>query len=107
MRRAVTHGDIDAFVLCHQRLRRIVWESTPNEVLRDLIWQVWRRGVRLRVIALHLPGRMERSLHVHEELVRAFRQRDSVYAERLMWVLSKDAKQALLEQYFGEGQDAD
>lgn len=105
MRRSVAAQDVDSFVVHHQRLRRIVWESTPNSVLRDLIWQVWRRGVRLRVVALHLPGRMERSLHVHEELVRAFRQRDSAYAERLMWVLSKDAKQALLDHFFGERTD--
>ena len=103
MRQSVAARDVDSFVVHHQRLRRIVWESTPNTVLRDLIWQIWRRGVRLRVVALHLPGRMERSLHTHEELVRAFRQRDSVYAERLMWVLSQDAKQALLDHYFGEG----
>jgi DNA-binding GntR family transcriptional regulator len=106
MRQAVAAGDVDAYVQHHQRLRRIVWESTPNSLLRDLIWQVWRRGVRLRVIALHLPGRMARSLHVHEELVRAFRQRDSTYAERLIWVLSQDAKQALLDQYFGDQADS-
>jgi len=102
MRQAVAQDDIEAYVEEHQRLRRIVWESTPNSLLRDLIWQVWRRGVRLRVVALHLPGRMARSLHIHEELVRAFHQRDSAYAERLMWVLSKDAKQALLDWYFGD-----
>jgi DNA-binding GntR family transcriptional regulator len=104
MRQSVALHDVDAFVVHHQRLRRGVWESTPNRVLRDLIWQVWRRGVRLRVVALHLPGRMERSLHVHEELVRAFRQRDTAYAERLMWLLSQDAKQALLDHYFGEAE---
>src|SRR5215207_10087285 len=70
MRQAVAQEDIGAFVQHHQQLRRIVWESTPNSVLRDLIWQVWRRGVRFRVVALHVPGRMARSLHVHEELVR-------------------------------------
>ena len=107
MRAAVARDDVDAYVEHHQALRRIVWESTPNSVLRDLIWQVWRRGVRLRAVALHLPGRMARSLHTHEELVRAFRQRDSAYAERLMWLLSQDAKQALLDHYFGAGQDAD
>jgi DNA-binding GntR family transcriptional regulator len=106
MRQAVAGDDVDAFVKDHQRLRRIIWESTPNSLLRDLIWQVWRRGVRLRVVALHLPGRMARSLHVHEELVRAFRQRDAVYAERLMWVLSKDAKQALLDHYFSAETDS-
>jgi DNA-binding GntR family transcriptional regulator len=104
MRQAVARDDVDGFVQHHQALRRIVWETTPNRVLRELIWQVWRRGVRFRVVALHLPGRMARSLHTHEELVRAFRQRDSAYAERLMWVLSQDAKQALLDHYFVEGQ---
>src|SRR5215218_5092284 len=58
MREAVAQEDIAAFVQQHQQLRRIVWESTPNSVLRDLIWQVWRRGVRFRVVALHVPGRM-------------------------------------------------
>ena len=105
MRQAVARNDADTFVVAHQELRRIIWECTPNSVLRDLIWKVWRRGLRLRVVALHLPGRMDRSLHVHEQLVRAFRQRDSNYAGHLMWVLSMDAKQALLDEYFGDGAD--
>jgi len=105
MREAVAREDYAAYVDGHQRLRRSVWEATPNSLLRDLIWQVWRRGLRLRAVALQLPGRMARSLHVHEQLVRALRDRDAYYAERLMWLLSMDARQALLDQYFGAGQD--
>jgi DNA-binding GntR family transcriptional regulator len=101
MRAAVARDDYAAYIDGQQRLRRSVWEATPNSLLRELIWQVWRRGLRLRAIALRLPGRMARSLHVHEQLVRALRERDAHYAERLLWLLSMDAKQALLDQYFG------
>lgn len=106
MREAVARDDYAAYIDGHQRLRRSVWEATPNSLLRDLIWQVWRRGLRLRAVALRLPGRMARSLHVHEQLVRALRDHDAYYAERLMWLLCMDAKQALLDQYFGEGGEA-
>jgi DNA-binding GntR family transcriptional regulator len=102
MREAVAAGDYDSYVPRQQRLRRIIWASTPNRLLRDLIWQVWRRGLRLRVIAIHLPGRLERSLHAHEQIVRAIRDRDSLLAERAMWMLCMDAKQSLLDQYFGD-----
>jgi DNA-binding GntR family transcriptional regulator len=101
MRAAVAHDDYAAYIDGHQRLRRSVWEATPNGLLRELIWLVWRRGLRLRAVALRLPGRMARSLHIHEQLVRALHERDAYYAERLMWLLSMDAKQALLDQYFG------
>ena len=84
MRAAVAQDDYAAYIDGHQRLRRIVWESTPNSLLRELIWQVWRRGLHLRAIALRLPGRLARSLHAHEQLVRALRERDGYYAERVM-----------------------
>lgn len=105
MREAVARDDYAAYVDGQQRLRRSVWEATPNGLLRELIWQVWRRGLRLRAIALGLPGRMARSLHIHEQLVQALRARDAFYAERLMWLLSMDAKHSLLSQYFGDSDD--
>lgn len=39
--------------------------------------------------------------------MRALRERDGYYAERVMWLLSIDAKQALLDEHFREGNDGD
>jgi DNA-binding GntR family transcriptional regulator len=102
MREAVSIGDIDRYSRLQLEFQTVVWEHTPNRVLREMIRQLWRRSLKLRLIALRLPGRLEEALASYERLLDAIRRRDSRAAEMIRWLALQSAKQALMRGYFSE-----
>lgn len=103
MRDAVSKGEVDRYSDLNMQFQAVIWENTPNRVLAELARQLSRRSLKLRLIAMRLPGRAEESLASHEHLFEAIRNRDPRSAEMIRWLTVQRAKRALLSGYFGEG----
>jgi DNA-binding GntR family transcriptional regulator len=76
LRAAADAGDVDGYfwanVAFHSESTRISADSTLGKTLDGLGLQV----LRLRRLGMSLPGRMQRSVHDHERLLLAYRERD-------------------------------
>lgn len=102
MRDAVPKGDVDRYSRLSLQFHAVIWKHTPNRLLRELIGQLWRRSLKLRLIAMRLPRRLEESLASNERLFDALRRHDSRSAEMVRWLAVQQAKHALMSGYFKE-----
>lgn len=102
MHGAVSKGELDEYSRLTVRFKASLWEHIPNRALFELIRQLGRRSLKLRLIAMRLPGRAEQSLASYESLIEAIRRRDGRAAEMVRWLGVQQAKHALIRGYFGE-----
>jgi DNA-binding GntR family transcriptional regulator len=98
----VTAADVDRYSGLSLEFHSVIWENAGNRVLFELNRQLTRRSLKLRLIAMRLPGRASESLASHEQLFEAIRNRDGRSAEKLRWLAVHRAKRALLSVYFGQ-----
>ena len=107
MRQAAADRAVASYSELALRFRLIIIQTAPNRVLREMIRQVSRRTLKMRSIAMHLPGRLEESLASHQNLFEAIRNHDGRAAEMIRWLGVQQAKRAVLSGYFGESVQAD
>lgn len=77
-------NDIKTFFKVHDDFHDLFIKAADNEKLRDLIVNLLARFQRLRLMSLNLPGRMKISVHEHEKIIEAFRNKDARTAEELV-----------------------
>ena len=102
MREAASSGDIELYSRATLQFKVVIWTNTPNRVLRELLRRMWRRSLKVRLIALRLPGAIEDSLASSERLFEALKRHDSQAAQMVRWLSVQQAKHAVIRDYFGE-----
>jgi DNA-binding GntR family transcriptional regulator len=106
MRKAAKSDDLERYFTLNVEFHDNVASASRNSHLVELLHVLGLQVLRLRHTSLSLPRRMQQSLRLHEELLKAFKQRDGEAAERLMRSLIDDAS-AALTAHFSKRNDAD
>lgn len=73
----VDPGDAETMAKNNREFHRAVWQAARNEALLDLLNRLNLHLVRYPVTTLAYPGRWERALTEHRELVKAIADRDA------------------------------
>ena len=102
MRDAVAGDDVNRYFSLALQFQQIIWDNTPNRVLRELLQTLWRRSLKLRLVAMRLPGRMQLTLPSYEKMLEALRAHDARSAEMITWLQVQDGKRTLLNNYFSD-----
>jgi DNA-binding GntR family transcriptional regulator len=107
MERFVRDADLDGYfrlnVLFHSR----VTDLAENPMLSVMIEQLGRVTLRLRYLAVSLPGRADASLKAHQQLIVALREKHRGRAERIVRSLIRDSGVGLLRHHYEDGPLAD
>ncbi|OEU74205.1 MAG: GntR family transcriptional regulator [Desulfuromonadales bacterium C00003068] len=82
--RLATAGDVKSFFRIHNEFHELFIKASGNEKLLELIQQLLKKFIRLRVASLSLPGRMEISVQEHDKIIEAFKNHDGVTADQLV-----------------------
>ena len=73
-----------SFFRIHNEFHELFIKASGNEKLLELIQQLLKKFIRLRVASLSLPGRMEISVQEHDKIIEAFKNHDGVTADQLV-----------------------
>ena len=84
MRSAVKAGDVRAFFWANVDFHELNTELGGNRIVKKIIDSLLLRTLRLRLIGLSQPGRMQKSFVEHERLCRAYADRDANLAAALI-----------------------
>ncbi len=84
MRSAVKAGDVRAFFWANVDFHELNTELGGNRIVKKIINSLLLRTLRLRLIGLSQPGRMQKSFVEHERLCRAYADRDANLAAALI-----------------------
>ena len=84
MRVAVKAGDVRAFFWANVDFHELNTELGGNRIVKKIIDSLLLRTLRLRLIGLSQPGRMQKSFVEHERLCRAYADRDANLAAALI-----------------------
>jgi DNA-binding GntR family transcriptional regulator len=79
----VDADDPSALSRANRELHRVIWQSTHNESLIDLLERLDLHLVRFPETTLAFPGRWEEAIAQHREIVAAIAAGDSELASRL------------------------
>jgi len=82
--RLATAGDVKSFFRIHNEFHELFIKASGNEKLLELIQQLLKKFIRLRVASLSLPGRMEISVQEHDKIIEAFKNHDGATADQLV-----------------------
>ncbi len=84
MRRCVARNDIKGFYRLDNQFHETFLKACGNEKLCQLARQLVQQFERMRITALSVPGRMQNSLKQHEEIIKAFQERNADRVEQLV-----------------------
>ena len=75
-------GDIEAYISVNNEFHSCIWRSCGNRWLIKILENLSSHVDRFIVKALHVPHRMERSMHEHWEILRKLKVKDAKGVER-------------------------
>lgn len=84
MRSAVKAGDVRVFFWANVDFHELNTELGGNRIVKKIIDSLLLRTLRLRLVGLSQPGRMQKSFVEHERLCRAYADRDANLAAALI-----------------------
>lgn len=103
MERHCRTSSIERFMDLNQEIHIKIWDSLPNEFLKDTIMQVNDQMLRYSYARMHAfgnPGVLERSLNEHKELLKALEAKDK---KRLKTLTAKHWGSLLKPSPFKDG----
>jgi DNA-binding GntR family transcriptional regulator len=77
-------GEVRGFFDCHNAFHDVFLHAAGNERLDQLLHGLVQQFERHRLASLAQPGRMQRSVEDHWQILEAFRARDAERAQRLV-----------------------
>jgi DNA-binding GntR family transcriptional regulator len=104
MERFTRAGDTESYFRLNVHFHSRVTEIADNPMLSVLIQQLGRATLRLRFIAIMLPGRAEESLAAHQRLLVALGERRASEAERIVRSIIRDSGVSLLRYHYGDAE---
>ena len=81
LRRTYKAQDAERYFQANSRFHRFIAELAGNERLYRLIDQMRQEIRRTRILALHLPERLDYSMREHDQIMDAFLKKNSELAE--------------------------
>lgn len=90
-------GDISGMIKAHNEFHEVFVQASGNDQLCQLIKSLVNRFQRFRIALSHTPA-IERSVKQHEEIIQAFREKNSELARELVAKNSMDGSEALMSQ---------
>ena len=103
MERHCRTSSLERFIDLNQEIHIKIWDSLPNEFLKDTIMQVNDQMLRYSYARMHAfgnPGVLERSLNEHKELLKALEAKDK---KRLKTLTTKHWGSLLKPSPFKDG----
>lgn len=107
MERSVRGLDLEGYFRLNVHFHSRVTDLAENPMLSLMVEQLGRVTLRLRYLAVSLPGRMEASLKGHQQLIVALREKHRGRAENIVRALIRDAGVCLLRHHYEDGPLAD
>lgn len=98
MQRSAEKGDVKGFFKLDNQFHDTFLALCGNDKLLQILHQMVEQFERLRIAALNLPERMVRSIKQHEEIIEAFKAKDSELIERLVRENAEFSAQILAEK---------
>lgn len=74
--KALPDGDTEGRVTWNNRFHEALWKASHNGTLEDVITRLLSRLIRYPQTTLDFPGRWDRVLREHEEILEAIRAQD-------------------------------
>lgn len=84
MQRSAKKNDVKGFFKLDNQFHKTFLALCGNDKLLQILEQMVEQFERLRIAALSLPERMVRSIKQHEDIIEAFKSKDSLLIERLV-----------------------
>lgn len=97
MQAAATKKDLRRVLTLHNEFHDIFLKSCGNEKLHSIVQNLVSQFQRFRLI-LAIRGKMDGSIKQHEEIIDAFRKKDSGLAESLVMKNAQYGKKILLRE---------
>ncbi len=82
MEKLCKKGNIEAYIAMNTEFHSYIWRSCENRWLIKILENLSSHVDRFIVKALHVPHRMERSMHEHWEILRKLESKDPKGVER-------------------------
>jgi DNA-binding GntR family transcriptional regulator len=98
----LAEGDVDGRVTWNNRFHQALWKASHNSTLEDVISRLISHLVRYPQTTLSFPGRWERVLAEHEELLAALRAQDAERAAAIAAEHMTVARDTRLRMYAQE-----
>lgn len=92
----VKKGDLDSFIEVDAKFHDLIIKASGNDRLIRLMWNLKNQIRVSKLESLSVPGRAEKSLKEHENIISAVFEGDKEKAERLLREHSDKAKENLL-----------
>ncbi len=100
MEDAVARNDLNAYFVGMVNFDEAICEAAGNRVLTQLLDSLGSRVLRMRFMAIAIPGRARRSLEGHQKLLAALQAGDGQQAETIASGLIVESMHALLQTYY-------
>ena len=101
LKEAYKKNDPQRYFEANSRFHRFIAEVARNERLQRLISQMRQEMQKTRILALHLPQRLDYSMREHDQIVDAFLKRNPELAQSGMVKHLRNHMEALLRVLHG------
>lgn len=101
LREAYKGQDPERYFEANSGFHRFIAEMARNERLRRLIDQMRHETQKTRILALHLPQRLDYSMREHDQILDAFLKRNAELAETTVVRHLKNQMEALIQVLHG------
>lgn len=98
MARCAEKNDVKGFFRFDNQFHETFLKACGNEKLCTMVHSLVQQFERFRITALSLPGRMQESLHQHEEIIDAFKKSNAATVERLVRANAEKGRDVLVEE---------
>jgi len=102
MEKAAEKDDVKAFFKLDNQFHDTFLTACGNEKLGALVHHLVQQFGRFRITALSLPGRMRDSVRQHNEIIEAFKSRDTARVETLVRANAERGRDVLVEEILKE-----
>lgn len=105
--RQVKRDETDKLKELDTRFHEAIYEASGNRLLSKTLKELHKKIKLYRKMSLSVPGRLERTVLEHREILRAIEAGDSAEADRLTSLHIERALENLLRAFKNEGENED